>query len=90
MKMSPIYYAIFYDITKPRTIGHAMVKRIEKIQYQNLIDGLECKTVELKNSLDEVSTYQVISTSTFHIANSIDNHLFVVCDCEMINSNTKQ
>ncbi len=85
MRIEPIYYAVFYDLEKPKQIQYAMNKRIDRSQYKNLIDDMEGKTVELRTNGGVPANYKIISVATFIITNTVDNHLFVVCDCEKIN-----
>ena len=84
MLAQPIYYAIFYDIDKPKNHYNAMNKRILEKQYFNLIDGLEGKEVELRSADGLLGKYRVVMTSTFHIFNSVDNHFFAIVDCKKI------
>ena len=83
MLIQPIYYAIFYDLAKPKTAHYAMNKRIDKRMFHNLIDDMGNKTINLKVE-GKVSTYKIVFISTFQITNTVDNHLFAVCDCEKI------
>lgn len=84
MLIEPIYYAIFYDIAKPKTAFHAINKRIKKEMFHNLVDGNGAKEVDLKEKDGVVTKYQIVSISTFQITNTVDNHLFAICDCEKI------
>lgn len=84
MQIEPIYYAVFYDLAKPKVIQHAMNKRIDRAQFKNLIDEMETKNVILKNGDGAIHNYKIVSVATFIIRNTVDNHLFVVCDCEKI------
>lgn len=84
MLIDPIYYAVFYDVAKPKHAGNAMNKRIDKKIFKNLVDDNGSKTVLLKDSSGTCTDYKIISVSTFTITNTVDNHLFAVCDCEKI------
>ncbi len=84
MLIEPIYYAVFYNTAKPKHIGNAINKRIDKRTYHNLVDDAGTKTVELKNTAGIVTNYKIISVATFLIRNTVDNHLFAICDCEKI------
>jgi hypothetical protein len=84
MLIQPIYYAVFYDIAKPKTAHYAVNKRIDKRVFHNLVDDMGTKDIELKNSEGVFEKYRVISISTFQIVNTVDNHLFAVCECEKI------
>lgn len=79
MLIDPIYYAIFYDIEFPLNLYYAMNKRITKKQFDNLSDNLPFKTV----SLDNVN-YQILNTKTFNIVNTVDNHIFLICEIKKL------
>ncbi len=80
MLVEPMYYAIFYDVAFPKNDKYAMKKRINYFKYLNLTDDVFFnKEVEL----DKVK-YRILSHSTFTISNTVDNHLFVICDVEKI------
>jgi len=83
MLMYPMYYVVFYDIDKPKTIGNAMNKRIDRSQWINICDGIIEKTVELDKEM-----FKIISVSTFNIINTVDNTLFAVCDVKKLSKNT--
>lgn len=80
--IEPIYYAVLYDVAKPKTVEFAVNKRITRNSYVNLTDGIEGKEVTIKG--DETKIYKVLSVATFSILNTVDNHFFVICDCEKI------
>lgn len=84
MHIQPIFYAIFYDMEKPKTIKYAMHKRIDASIYRNLTDDNGIKEVELKDHEGNVSRYRIPSMLTFKIENSIECNLYVVCNCEKI------
>lgn len=84
MPISTIFYAVFYDIKKPKTIAYAMHKRIDETLFKNLTDGMGIKEVELKDHHGNISRYRVPAISTFLIQNTVDRNLFVICDCEKI------
>jgi len=80
--MSPMYYAVFYDVEKPMDIYNAMQKRIDQKLFANLTDGIMIKGVQLKDANGVVSHFNVVSTKTFCITNSLDNTSFVICEVE--------
>lgn len=84
MLIEPIYYAIFYDTAKPKMVQYAHNKRIDKKIFHNIIDDMGNKEVKLKGYDGDINNYRILSISTFQITNTVDNHLFVVCDCEKI------
>lgn len=79
MLIDPMYYAVFYDVTKPKDDRFAMRKRINYFKYINLTDGMEEKTVEL----DGVK-YKITEVRSFKVINPVDNTLFLVCDVEKV------
>ena len=89
MRIEPIYYAIFYDVSKPKTLAYAMNKRISEKQWINLTDGIECKEVELRRDDDSKLThYKVLGHVTFQIFNTVDNHYYAVFDVKVIPQHT--
>jgi len=84
MLVEPMYYAIFYDISLPMDVYNAMHKRINYAKYKNITDGVIRKVVELVNKDGTAFSYNVISSKTFCIVNSIDNTYFVVCCVEKV------
>lgn len=84
MVTAPIYYAVFYDVNKPKTSYFAMHKRISEKQWFNITDGIEGKSVQLRSVDDKIANYKIISQSIFSILNSVDNSFFVICDCQII------
>jgi len=79
MLIDPIYYVVFYDINLPFTPLYAMSKRVTENQFKNIADGMPCKTV----SLDNVD-YQILNTKTFNIVNTVDNHIFLICEIKKL------
>lgn len=75
----PAYYAIFYDVEKPKDIANAMHKRIDRKQFLNLIDDMSHK----KGVCLDKTWYRIESISTFQISNSLDALSFVVCDVKL-------
>lgn len=84
MLIQPMYYAIFYDNAYPKIERFAQNKRISRLQYLNLTDGMGSKTVELIDKEGKNFNYVITQTSTFHIVNSCDNTYFVICNCDKI------
>lgn len=80
----PTYYAVFYDVAKPKDVRFALHKRITPQNFKNLTDDIVGKEVELKDHLENVAVYKIIGISTFSIFNSVDNNFFVICDCEKL------
>lgn len=79
MLVEPSYYAVFYDVEKPKDDRFAMRKRINYFKYINLTDGMEEKTVEL----DGVK-YKIVEVRSFKVINPVDNYFFLVCDVEKV------
>lgn len=80
MLIDPIYYAVFYDIAFPYDVQHAMNKRISKMKYLNLLDNaVLTKTVFLNNR-----KYAIVGKKTFQIINTVDNHLFIICEVKKL------
>lgn len=82
--IEPIYYAVFYDVARPKNHMYAMNKRVLEKQYNNLTDDCGGKEIELRSYDDKIAKYRVLNHCTFSIFNSVDNHYFVVCECEKI------
>ncbi len=82
--IAPTYYAVFYDIKKPKNISTAMYKRVQESTYNNLTDGFPDKQVELRNGEDILRNYRIINVCTFSIFNTIDNAYYCICDCEKV------
>lgn len=79
MLIDPIYYAVFFDINLPATSLYAMNKRITESQFKNIADGLPGKNISLDGK-----DYQIINTKTFNIINTVDNHIFIICEVKKI------
>lgn len=90
MLIDPIYYAIFYDVDKPKDFINAMNKRINRRMFFNLDDDFSGKTVELKTHEGIIGSYKLISTTSFKIENSIDNNFFIICNVEKLFKHTKE
>lgn len=87
----PIFYAIFYDVAFPKTYHHSMFKVVTKAVFENLSEELKdkypifTKEVELKfNDDSPFVKYLVEHVTTFQIYNSVENHVYVVCDIKKI------
>lgn len=86
MLIQPIYYIVFYDLSKPKTAYYAITKRVDKKQFHNILDDMGVKQMDLKNRNGEVGRFTLKSVSTFQIVNTVDNTLIAVCECQKINS----
>ena len=79
MLIDPIYYIVFYDVNLPFTSLYAMNKRITEKQFKNIADDMPCKTVSLNDT-----DYQILNTKTFNIINTVDNHIFIICEIKKL------
>jgi hypothetical protein len=80
MLVEAMYFAIFFDVDKPRNDKFAIKRRINYAKYINLTDEVvPDKEVEL----DEIK-YKIVDHLTFNIINSVDNHHILVCGIEKI------
>lgn len=77
------YLALFFDIALPAIPKNQNYKRITYHEYLNLVDEtIPDKTIELVAN-NVTSQYSIINRRIFHLKNSVDNTLFLICDVEM-------
>lgn len=75
MSVNPSYYSVYYDVTLPKDIPNAMFKCIDRKTFNNLVDKMEGKKVYLDNV-----EYDLVSVSTFHVENTVENMIFAIVD----------
>lgn len=85
MLVAAMYFFVFFDVDKPKDVHHSLNKRIDKKQYDNISDGIEGKTIEIKTD-GVFGNYSIIRSSIFNIVNSVDNHYFCICECKKLKS----
>jgi len=79
------YYAVFFDVAKPQIRKNALVLKVDKNKFANLLD--ECvpdKNVELRFDNGDVAHYVVESrqsfwTNEFDMLTGQDANCFITC-----------
>lgn len=75
------YIAVFFDVDLPALPNEARQIRLTKDKYINLMDNaLPDKTVELVEKDKSIANYSIVSRRVFHLKNSVDNTMFLICD----------
>lgn len=65
-----------------------MHKKMDKQSWNNLTDGMEGKTVQLREENGNWSTYNITSQMTFNIDGIVQNQTFGVFICKIVPKNT--
>ena len=66
MTTEPKFYAVFFDVAQPAIRKNALVLKVDKNKFHNLIDdAIPGKTVELKFKDGEEKKYEVESRQNF-------------------------
>lgn len=84
------FYAVFFDVAKPQNRNNALVVKVEKKKFANLLnEAVPDKKVELKFNDGAVANYTIKSrqnfwTNDFNIVDGQDQKCFIICNVEKI------
>lgn len=78
------YIAVFFDTALPALPPNSQMKTINHNQFRDLVDeAIPGKTIELVSN-QVVTQYSITSRRIFHLQNSVDNTLFLICDVQKV------
>lgn len=79
------FYSVFYDVAMPQNRNNALVLKVNKEKFANLLDeAIPDKNVELKFNNGVVSNYiiesrQTFWTNEFDLMNGQESNCFIIC-----------
>lgn len=84
------YYAVFFDVAKPAIRKNALVLKVDKNKFHNLIDeAMPGKTVELKfnDGLElkyEIDSRQNFWTDEYSMVEGQQSNCFIICNVKKV------
>lgn len=82
MNIPETFTAIFYDDRYPLNLHHAMHKKLSKPEWFNLTDGIEGKTVQLREQSGEWMEYKITSQMSFNVDGIVSNQTYGIFICK--------
>lgn len=84
------YYAVFFDVAQPAIRKNALVLKVDKNKFHNLLDeAVPGKTVELKFKDGEEKTFEVDSrqnfwTDEYSMIEGQQSNCFIICNVKKV------
>lgn len=84
------FYSVFFDIAKPAIRKNALVLKIDKNKFENLLDeAVPGKSVELKFNDGEEKEYEIVHrqnfwTNEFSMVEGQQSNCFIICNVKKV------